>query len=317
MVKIKGPLFSVGAHGSLEKVLTYSKRKSGDQTRKYNKPTVPASAAQRGQRRLTEFLVAQWQNMTPAQRATWETNAKASDKNLPGYHYFLHEAQRDLYTHHGLCGYWSFNEIINGKVNDISGNANHGSLSPDYPSNAPTLITSPIAKYSNALNFDGNDDFVSVAHAPSLNAPNAITIEALLRGTTLGSSEHFFGKGFKIFYRQSVSRIEIGLDIGVIKYAKSTNIYLYIDKTSIVTATYDKDDGTNKIRIYHNGKEVNYSVQDDTSGGAIELDSSSVLLGKRTDGFPYTGIIDEVCFYNRGFSAAEIATRYDFATRKV
>lgn len=317
MAKIKGPLLSDDAHGSIGKLLTYSHRKSGKQARIYNKPLVTPSAKQRGQRRLTEFLVAHWQNMSDADKATWATKAEASDLNITGYHYFLREAQRDLYTHHGLCAYWHCNEIIGGKVLDISGNAHHGTLKPSWPDNAPTLITSVKTKFSKGLLYDRVDEYVDTAHTAKLNISDAITIEGVIKTTGEEENQYIFCKGYKIFFKVSVKRLEIGIDIDGLKYANGLHHDYLLGVPYSVAAVYDKDDGTNKIHIYAKGTEIEYTLQDDTAGGAIETDESAINIGRREDALHFGGLIDEVCYYNRGMSAAEILTRYKSAIREV
>ena len=80
MVKTKGPLFSLSASGSIGKVLNYSKRKSGPQVRKHHKPSGDPSQLQRGMRRLTEFIVAQWVGMSAPDKETWNVAAREQVK---------------------------------------------------------------------------------------------------------------------------------------------------------------------------------------------------------------------------------------------
>lgn len=317
MVKIKGPLFSLGAHGSLGKELTYSKRASGHQARKYNKPTVPPSPAQRGQRRLTEFLVAQWQNMTEGQKLSWQTNAFQSGSNLSGYHYFLREAQRDLYTHHGLCGYWSFNEIVSGKVLDLSGNANHGSLEPDYPTDAPTLVSSRSTRLSNALSFNGTSDYVNCGQKPRLNVGlKDFTLEAWIKAPDVATTRQFIVDwkstgGFQ-FRLEPNGTLKAWVTDGVNLHTAGVTV-VDNDIYHLVGLVADRD---GFMQIYLNGKPEGTPI-DISSQSASSYSNDVPLQIGGTMGYFFPGIIDEVVMYLRALSATEIATRYDFATRKV
>lgn len=317
MAKTKGPLLSLDAHGSLAKELTYSSRRSGSQVRKYNKPLVTPSAAQRGQRRLTEFLVAQWQNMSDADKATWETNAKASGLNLTGYHYFLREAQRDLYTHHGLCGYWSFNKIVSGKVLDISGNGNDGTLGPSYPSNVPTLITSKSKRFDNALTFDGIDEYVNCGHKSSIeiieNSNNEWSIEwwQNILDNTIANETFFINNTWFFYigtswdwYSATFQRLQgdpwthASFRGFLLPGTIPENIW------NCFLLTHKPGD---KMTLYFNSKLVE-------AKSAITWSSAGkdFLIGRGYNSFLH-GSMDEVCVYKRIISAAEAKTRYNTA----
>jgi len=299
MAKTIGSLFSQQAHGSLSKVLTYSKRKSGQQVRRYNKPPATPSAKQRGQRRLTEFLVAHWQNMTTAERATWEANAKASGRNLPGYHYFLREA-----------------EIIGGKVLDLSGNGNHGTLQPSYPSNVPGLVTSEIPKFGKALDYDGIDEYINLGSGDSLNITDEIMIEAWTKisaGTIVSDSHGSLSPG----------PIEIRPD----------GFFLYIDdlvfpdnryQVKFVNSPYGNK--LHCVAVIRQGSTMSIIVDgqldnsDVCSSGPMQHPTNLWSIGvSRTTaakvGF-LAGVADEICIYNRAPSLAEMSTRYRFALQK-
>jgi len=317
MAKTSGPLLSLEAHGSLSNILTYSRKRTGSQVRKYNKPTVPATAKQRGQHRLTEFLVAQWQNMSAADKATWAANARTSGLNLSGYHYFLREAQKDLYTHHGLCGYWHCNEIVGGKVLDLSGKGNHGTLKPTYPSDAPRLANSYNTKFSKALKYDGSNDYVTCGDSTSLRITSEITIEAVIKGVyDVADLNAIVAKwaGTKRNYYLSV--YEKRLRALVVESAASKLVYsdtVLTDNIWYIVAFSVKSGDMN---IYIGGQ---LDKHDTPTYSAIDVSDEPLIIGARSSGGDkrFEGIIDEACLYNRALSAAEIATRYKFAIAKV
>jgi len=317
MAKTIGPLFSEDAHGSISKLLSYSHKKSGKQVRLYNKPAKVATAKQRGQRRVTEFLVAQWQNMSAPNKATWATNAAASGLNIAGYHYFLREAQRDLYTHHGLVGYWHCNDIVNGKVLDLSGNANHGALKPSYPINAPALQKSMNTRFSNGLRYDGTDDHVLIANSKSLNITAAISILGwiyVLQLPKVTSKSAFILSGQET-YILWVSKDDNKLYGRITDGGRPRNVPaaanpIVANKWYMGAFTYDG----NIMRVFLNKNQITSQEYE----GDIDIRYASKAIGAYSGASIGTNcIIDEVALYNRALSPEEIATRYKFATRKV
>ena len=317
MAKTIGPLFSEDAHGSISKLLSYSHKKSGKQVRLYNKPAKVATAKQRGQRRVTEFLVAQWQNMSAPNKATWATNAAASGLNIAGYHYFLREAQRDLYTHHGLVGYWHCNDIVNGKVLDISGNANHGILRLNYPADAPTLTPSMSTRFNNGLLLNGTSAFVDCQNGKSLNLSSAFSTEQWTRPAIHPENSYAGyvtkGNAYIISHHATGTHFSINLRIGGAYKLWITAIpNLQAGKWYCLVFTYT----SGNLNVYING--ILFDSTDtiegvlDTSAEVLRLGSDRTIAGRW-----YSGVFDEMCLYKRQFSAAEIATRYKFATRKV
>ena len=317
MAKTTGPLLSLEAHGTLAKTLNYSQRKSGSQCRKYNKPLKDPTPAQRAQRRLTEFLVAQWQNMSDTTKATWATNAAASKFNLSGYHYFLRSAQRDLYTHHGLVGYWHCNEIVGGKVLDLSGNANHGALKPSYPINAPALQKSMNTRFSNGLRYDGTDDHVLIANSKSLNITAAISILGwiyVLQLPKVTSKSAFILSGQET-YILWVSKDDNKLYGRITDGGRPRNVPaaanpIVANKWYMGAFTYDG----NIMRVFLNKNQITSQEYE----GDIDIRYASKAIGAYSGASIGTNcIIDEVALYNRALSPEEIATRYKFAIAKV
>lgn len=313
MVKTKGPLMSLEAHGSLAKTLNYSQRQSGSQCRRHNKPTGVASPKQRAQRRLTEFLVTQWQNMSDGDKGIWTDAASAAGVNLSGYHYFLQKAQGNLYRHHGLAGYWHCNEIVDGKVLDLSGNANHGTLKRTFPADAPTLVPSRSPRLSNALLFNGTTDYVEMAPL-DITKWNKITVACWMNFATWDETDiaisimHSSSDDIRLLINSG--NLNFTLDDGTTLMATMPIDISFQNKFLQVIGTFDGS----LAKLYVDG------VLEDEIGGSFDFAGASgeMNIGRRAvGGFEFGGIIDETCIYNRALSAAEIKTRYNFATRKI
>ena len=181
MANVFGPFFSVDAKGTVAKTLTAQGRPGGTAIikppRASKKSLEQPSLAKCNQRGIMALLIAHWQTMPQSERDTWNTNAKTSGKQIAGYHYFIQEAQKNLFLHHGLAGYWAMNEATGEEVKDLSGNGNHGILKPTYPSNVPQRVKSMVPNFGNALEMKGWRNHVDCGHTPSLNITTPMTAE--------------------------------------------------------------------------------------------------------------------------------------------
>jgi hypothetical protein len=76
MAKLKGPLLSISAHGSIAKRITFSRRSTGNQVR-YQKPNTDYNTpAQQTQRSLFLEALGKWNELTDEQQALWSAYNK-------------------------------------------------------------------------------------------------------------------------------------------------------------------------------------------------------------------------------------------------
>ncbi len=73
MAKLKGPLFSLAAHGALGKELTYSKRQSGATCRNQKKQPYANTAAQQPVNTFFDESRAAWATLSDTDKADWAT----------------------------------------------------------------------------------------------------------------------------------------------------------------------------------------------------------------------------------------------------
>jgi len=80
-----------------------------------------------------------------------------------------------------LKAHWNMNNLSEGTIVDDSVNSNVGTLMP--------VSTPPIqiqGKFSNALQFDGTEDYIEVADSESLSVTGNLTIEAWIKRSSIG-----------------------------------------------------------------------------------------------------------------------------------
>lgn len=216
------------------------------------------------------------------------------------------------WSHHlakGLVGFWAFQEGGGDLVNDLSGNANHGTLkNMAFP---PTATSGWNAgRKGVGLKFDGTDDYVDCGNDASLNITGNITVEAW-----------FKTNGTQAIWKTIVSKITWGSPRTgwALMFFGADRIGFYQDSSSDDGPTYDMPalyntwvhavgvyDGS-YLRIYVNGDEKDTTAHNTGLGVA----TNSLQIGKLSYSANYfNGQIDQVRIYNRALSAEEIKQLY-------
>lgn len=90
MVRLKAPLFSLEASGTLGKSVVFAKWKGRDYARRHAIPANPKSGLQTGIRAVFGFCAAHWQIMNVAYSATWEIIA--ANRDLTGLNAYIADA---------------------------------------------------------------------------------------------------------------------------------------------------------------------------------------------------------------------------------
>jgi len=86
-MKIKGPLLSVGASGSVGNVLTFSKRKTHQHARNKQGANKKLTPAQAEWRLLFDFVSLKWQSLTDDQKNVYRNLGKELNPSLTGFQY--------------------------------------------------------------------------------------------------------------------------------------------------------------------------------------------------------------------------------------
>lgn len=86
MARVKGPLFSLEASGTIGKTVTYSQWKGRNYVRRHTIPLNPQTAPQVNVRTAMTMLVAKWQELLQANKDAW--NAFGKLFNVSGFNSF-------------------------------------------------------------------------------------------------------------------------------------------------------------------------------------------------------------------------------------
>ena len=206
----------------------------------------------------------------------------------------------------GLVGRWSFE----GSITDLSGNSNNGQTMG--------TATYGSGKTGNGLVLDGTSNtFAQVASSTSLNSPTtAMTVSMWVKSTAsnswnalvsrqegTGSSDQFtlMTSGTQVGqYLNTTANGNQGLFGGTI----TQNMWTHVATTF---------DGTT-LRVYVNGAQVNTAAR---SGTIVATSNPLIIGGNANDGIPntaqdlFTGVIDDLCIYNRALTPTELASGND------
>ncbi len=194
----------------------------------------------------------------------------------------------------GLVGLWHLNETTVGTAGggtadfaDSSGKGNHGTAS-----GSPTFGATGV--FNKAVTFNGTTSGIAISNSASLNPTSQVTLSAWINLSSLSNS-------YPMIVTKGTSQWNLRLKTNtrVVQFCNDTDcVYgptlLDASRWYLVTATHD---GTN-MKIYLNGKLEN------TFSGATALASSTstVYIGRRTDGYYFPGTIDEVAIWNRALT---------------
>lgn len=214
----------------------------------------------------------------------------------------------------GLIGYWKFDEGNGITASDSSGNDNTGALT-----NGPIWVS---GKIGNALNFDGEDDYVNAGSGSSLKTAQGTwavwmyhdgildQCGILLIGDGGWNNNIAIQQGSSGAPNRIVVRARENGETFPYKWSGSTaSASLPANQWNHIVLTQD---GINP-KIYINGNLVltitsggNLSVWTNASWLSAKIFGMARNIGRRFNGF-----LDEVRVYNRALSAAEISVIYN------
>jgi hypothetical protein len=199
-----------------------------------------------------------------------------------------------------LVAAYGFNETSGSSVNDTSTYGNQGTIS------GATRISG--GRFGRGLSFDGVNDSVTVADAPSLDLSGAMTVEGWVFPTSLAFNERPLvhkenADGHSVYdlYANSSLR-RPSSDVLVSSRAQALGTaQLALNVWTHLAATYDGA----SLKLYVNGSLVATRAATGSivqSAGPLRIGSANAI------GAWFRGRIDEVRVYNRALSAQEIGT---------
>ena len=203
----------------------------------------------------------------------------------------------------GLVGAWGFDEA-SGNALDSSGLGNVGTLSG---------ATRTTGRYGGGLQFDGVNDWVTVADANSLDLTTAMTLEGWVRPAALGTVWR------TVVIKEQPGQLVYALYAGTDTASRpSGHVFTTSDRGMLGPSALPLNTWSHLamtwdglvMRMYVNGTQVSTSALT----GTARTSTSPLRIGGNAV-WPewFNGVIDEVRVYNRALSAAEVASDRDTA----
>ena len=211
-----------------------------------------------------------------------------------------------------LC--MNFNELQGTTAKDQSNNSannNDGTLTnmnTGYDNGSSGWTTS--GKYGNALEFDGVDDYVDLSNDSTLKPTSTASWFMWVKLNKLTSEQDFIRAGGNTGYilgsGWTSSKFRAYIYDSAYRTSGDSVTTIIADTWYYVGATYDKDAGSNQLKLYVNGVNENNG----TATGSISWDISDIYIGKFSSTL-FNGTIDEVRIYSRALSQTEITAAYE------
>jgi hypothetical protein len=217
----------------------------------------------------------------------------------------------------GLLALWH----MNNDATDASGNGYTGALGGNATFTASAMVG------SDAVSFDGVDDYVSMGDIAAMDTPGAFTIELWFNRAADQTSVTNHGI-YNILVAQSSDAANDNLEIGT----QGTQIQFYLQSTALnavktveagiqnntwyhLAFVYDQN-ATNELKLYLDGGLL---AQWSDHGGVLASSSTSPFsLGLARPGGSnwgdFQGSMDEVALYTRALSGAEVQADYDLTS---
>lgn len=208
----------------------------------------------------------------------------------------------------GLVAAYSFNEGSGTTVTDVSGSNLNGTIV------GATWTTA--GRYGSALSFNGTSSYIDLGNPSQLKLTGSMTLEAWVQaaanppddGQIIAKSNGTAGWQFKTTPDTGPETFGVSVSGGAGSNTQRYSTAVRALNTWYhVAGVFNAASGT--LDIYVNGVLNSGSLRGTTLIPNSQIDQAvNVNIGRRTGGFYFNGIIDEVRIYNRALSQAEVQT---------
>ncbi len=204
----------------------------------------------------------------------------------------------------GLVAAYAFNEGTGTTVTDLSGNNLTGTIQ------GATWTTG--GKYGNALSFNGTTAYIDLGNPTALQLTGSMTIEAWVKaaanpaddGQIVAKANNSNGWQFKTTPDTGPQTFGVAVSgTSTTRTQRYSTTVRSLNTWYHVAGVYDATAKT--LSTYVNGVLSNGTLVG-TIPGSQSNSTVNVNIGRRTGGYYFNGVIDEIRIYNRALSVAEI-----------
>ena len=157
--------------------------------------------------------------------------------------------------------------------------------------------------------FDGVSGYISISNSQSLSPTNAITITAWVRYNSVGGVQTILRKqaSFVPGMGWTSQKFRFWINNGSWQNTGDSITNAQVGKWYYIVGTYDKNGGTNNLKLYING---NLEAQS-TISGQISTNTNPVIIGSNSGTYEFhNGLIANVQIYNTALTPQEIQYLY-------
>jgi Concanavalin A-like lectin/glucanases superfamily/Domain of unknown function (DUF1929)/Bacterial Ig domain len=204
----------------------------------------------------------------------------------------------------GLVASYAFNEGSGAVATDGSGHGLTGTI--------VGAAWTAAGKYGKALSFNGSSSYVDLGNPAALQLTGSMTVEAWVRAAANPADDgQIVAKSDASGWQLKTSPDTGPHTFGARVWSSSTNTQRYsttvraLNTWYHVASVYDATARTHQL--YVNGVLDNGTLKG-TVPAAQTNRAVNVNIGRRTGGFYFNGVIDEVRIYNRALSPTEVQT---------
>lgn len=294
MVKLKQPIISLGASGTLADSLTFQRLRTQDIVRKKPIPTDRRTLEQVYQRWDYQDYAAMWSALSAAEKRSYQSQGVRY--HLTGYAFWMRTMLRSLSD---VAGRWRLDEQTGSLARDSSKNSNDGVISG---------ASSVDGVIGHARSFDGIDDKITIVDTESLHLDDEITIECFITPQVMtgGSATRIIcakeSWHWCLRIQRDLSNLAFNVRTLTLLPIVWWNNALTAGRTYHVAGVYNRQN----VIIYVDGVPVVGEAATDALKTNTDPFVWGVALWDATR--QYKGVIDNSVVYNRALSQTEIVT---------
>jgi unsaturated rhamnogalacturonyl hydrolase len=215
----------------------------------------------------------------------------------------------------GIVAHWNMDEESGSVLHDVSGYGNNGTL---INMNDESWVA---GIFGNALQFDGNDDYIMVPHHPSIDfLDQDFSISFWLKQTVEDRSMTYIikgthgspgtGKRYEVVFDTSINFIRFTIDDNV---ATPSDMFLQPD-IQLDTAKWNhiavrRNTANNSLYVFVNTQIIGFAV--DNLGDISQEEDLYIAVSPDEQNTNFEGLLDDIRIYNYDFGIDEMEAIYN------
>jgi len=204
-----------------------------------------------------------------------------------------------------VVGAWDFDEESGAVAKDGSGNGNDGNFI-----NSPVRKTGSECVFGNCLQFNGSNTYINCGTGTSMNIDGkSFTLEAWIKpAANIATNSRFtvlatYSPGW-------IVDLVDDADVEGYRFYNGATAYKYTPSGNEISLKWThwvvtRNMATGIVKMYLNGE-----MKRSWSVATVAASANPLLIGRRSDGLVFNGLIDNVRIYSESIIASEVERHY-------